>query len=258
MGLFIREIPPENTTGQLPPVVLLHGFCEDHSIWSNVLPVFRNRKTFLVDLPGFGRSEAALAQPVTIDGVADVVYNSLIQAKGIEPVVIGHSLGGYVALALAEKYGLSIHGIGLVHSTAFADTSEKRESRNKVIAFVKEHGVAAYTSQFVPGLFHSVFRRQHSEKVEEVANLAGKTPAPTLIAYAEAMRERPDRRRILTDFGGSKFVIAGDKDAAVPLEQSLILKDLVGEKNFILLEGVAHMGMFENPVACSKALYHLL
>lgn len=254
MGLYIKEILSENYAGSLSPVILLHGFCEDHSIWKNILPAFAKRRVFLVDLPGFGQSEAELPSPLSIDWVGDRIYSELMLRQGLSPIVVGHSLGGYVALSLAARHANSLNGICLFHSTAFADTPEKKESRNKVISFVKENGVAAFTDQFVPGLFHSTFRRQNPGKVADVVKLSGNTSAPTLISYTEAMRDRPERLQVLKEFDGQKLVIAGDKDGAVPLEQSLILKEMVGGKSFVLLEGVAHMGMYEQPDQCIKAL----
>lgn len=259
MGLFVKKIPSKDAAAGLPPVILLHGFCEDHSVWNNVVQAFSTRVVHLVDLPGFGNSSnIALPAPLTIDWVADTLYKDVIAPEKVAPIIIGHSLGGYVALALAEKYGPSISGLCLFHSTAFADTPEKRETRNKVIDFVTTSGVKTYTSQFVPGLFHSVYRRSNPGTVQEVVNIASATRLGTLTAYAAAMRDRPDRMKVLETFAKAKLVVAGEKDGAVPLEQSVAMKEVVGEANFVLLENVAHMGMFEAPKESSRALSKLL
>ena len=258
MGLFVKKISPISAAAGLPSVVLLHGFCEDHRVWDNVLQTCADRVVYLVDLPGFGNSMVTLPTPLTIDWVADAIYEEVIAPEKSAPIIIGHSLGGYVALAIAEKYGPSISGLCLFHSTAFADTPEKKETRNKVIDFVTTSGVKTYTSQFVPGLFHSVYRRSNPGNVQEVVDIASATRLDTLTAYAAAMRDRPDRMKVLETFAKAKLVVAGEKDGAVPLEQSLAMKDVVGEANFVLLKDVAHMGMYENPEESRRALSRLL
>ena len=258
MGLFVKKISPVNVASGMPPVILLHGFCEDHRVWGNVLQTFADRVMYLVDLPGFGNSMVTLPSPLTIDWVADTIYQEVIAPEKAAPIIIGHSLGGYVALALAEQYGPSIGGLCLFHSTAFADTPEKKETRNKVIDFVNTSGVKTYTNQFVPGLFHSVYRRSNPDTVQEVVSIASATRLDTLTAYAAAMRDRPDRMKVLEAFAKAKLVVAGEKDGAVPLQQSLAMKKVVGEANFVLLKDVAHMGMYEKPEESREALSKLL
>ncbi|MEQ8809963.1 MAG: alpha/beta hydrolase [Imperialibacter sp.] len=259
MGLFVKKLSPE---GELPssihpPVLLLHGFCEDHTIWENMLSAFPGRTIYLVDLPGFGKSNVELPNPLSIDWVAEVIYRQVIDPEQIEPIVVGHSLGGYVALAMAEKYGNSLKGLCLFHSTVFADSPEKKATRNKVIDYVSKSGVESFTTEFVPGLFHSLFRRKNPDIVQQVVDLAGRTRLDTLTAYTAAMRDRPERSEVLKMFGQPKLIIAGEKDGAVPLEQSLLMKEMVGSDQFVLLEETAHMGMYEQTETCKKALSSL-
>ena len=242
MELFTKK---SGKTDSSTHVILLHGFCEDHTIWDNVLPAFSGCALHLVDLPGFGRSQVELPLPLTIDWVADLVYAQVIKPLKVKPLVVGHSLGGYVTLGLAERYASAIGGFCLFHSTGFPDSDEKKQTRNKTMDFVNEKGVGEFIGQFVPGLFHSTFRREHPETVQEVVALCAKTPRLTITSYLSAMRDRPDRMQVLKEFAGEKLIVAGEKDGAIPLEQSLAMKEIVGEKDFCLLENTAHMGMFE-------------
>ncbi len=254
MSLFVKEISAQIPETEKSPILLIHGFCEDHTIWENIVPALKHHQVFLVDLPGFGNSIDRLPDDLSIEWVADAVFKEVIEKNAVNPVVIGHSLGGYVALALAEKYAHQLAGICLFHSTAFADSPEKKVTRNKVIDFVKNAGVKTFTSEFVPGLFHSTYRRSNPDQVQKVVDLASTTPLNTLVAYTAAMRDRPDRMQVLKNFEGKKLIIAGDKDGAVPLLQSLSLKDVVGESNFVLLKDTAHMAMFEKPEESCAAL----
>ena len=127
--------------GSGPPIVFLHGFCETHEIWKDfVKPLSTRFRVILIDLPGFGRSEI-LPTPFTIDDVGNTVANWLIENQVLKSILIGHSLGGYVTLSVAERHSQLLEGIGLFHSMAFEDTQEKKENRNKVIEFVRRNGV---------------------------------------------------------------------------------------------------------------------
>jgi pimeloyl-ACP methyl ester carboxylesterase len=259
MALFVKKLAPEEPqSSNDSPVLLLHGFCEDHSIWENMLSAFPGRTIYLVDLPGFGKSNLELPHPLSIDWVAEVIYHQVIEPEQIEPIVVGHSLGGYVALALAEKFKNSLSGLCLFHSTVFADSPEKKATRNKVIDYVSKSGVESFTTEFVPGLFHSLFRRKNPDIVQQVVDLAARTTLDTLTAYTAAMRDRPERSEVLKIFEQPKLIIAGEKDGAVPLEQSLLMKEMVSADQFVLLEETAHMGMYEKPEACKKALGSLV
>ena len=119
---------PESTAAY--PLVLLHGFCEDSTIWYKILPFLKknasNRAIIAIDLGGFGQSEQFGS---TIEAMARQV-NEVIETLALSPcILVGHSLGGYVALAVAESFADKIAGFGLLHSHAFADTAEKQQNR---------------------------------------------------------------------------------------------------------------------------------
>ncbi len=123
--------------GEGNPVILIHGFCETFAIWKPLVNKLAfSHKVITLDLPGFGKSPLP-ESPFSITDIADQVHLWLLEKNLLGSIIIGHSLGGYVALALAEKYPDSIKGFGLMHSTAFADDEEKKHSRNKTIEFVK-------------------------------------------------------------------------------------------------------------------------
>src|SRR4051812_32476186 len=116
--------------GKGPAVVLIHGFCEDQSIWSDYIQkLSRDYHVIVPDLPGFGKSSPEFGEAVTMEYYARRVHEVLeIVLQAEERVTfIGHSLGGYVALAFAELYPERINGMGLFHSTAFADNEEKKQ-----------------------------------------------------------------------------------------------------------------------------------
>ncbi len=236
--------------GKGTPVVLLHGFCESHEIWGTLADELSNDFQLLIpDLPGFGKSPL-LPAPFTIDDVAKTVWKWIDNLRLKQPFIVGHSLGGYVALAMTEQRPNDVGGLCLFHSTARPDSDEKKQNRNKVIDFVNRNGVAPYIETFVPGLF---FRKDHPA-IPGVYTIAYTTAAATLTAYAAAMRERPDRTSVLGSFLGPILIIAGERDEIVPLDTLMAQSVLPSNGRLAVLSDTGHMGMFESPARSLRVL----
>ena len=122
--------------GEGLPVVFLHGFCETKDLWHSYMePLSKVCRVFALDLPGFG-DNSPLTDPLTIADMAEQVYNTLINLGIEQCIMIGHSMGGYVALAFSEKFPSRLKGLGLFHSTAYPDSVEKKQARDKTIDFI--------------------------------------------------------------------------------------------------------------------------
>src|SRR4051812_20227657 len=134
-------------SGQGKTVVLLHGFGEDGNIWNHIEKKLKNNFRVIVpDIPGSGRSTILKneAKPVQIDDYAEVIISILKNESVRSCTVIGHSMGGYITLAIAEKYPELLNGFGLFHSTAFADNEEKKQTRQKSIEFIQSHDAISF------------------------------------------------------------------------------------------------------------------
>jgi pimeloyl-ACP methyl ester carboxylesterase len=224
------------------PVVLIHGFCETHEIWRSFSQeLSRNFRVIAIDLPGFGKSQL-LQEPFSITDVGSKVLQCLHALKIESCIAIGHSLGGYVSLAMVDEQPKLFKGFGLFHSTAYPDAEDRKLSRNKVIEFVSKHGVAPFIESFIPPLFF----RHDNPHIAPVVRLASQTNVATLIAYVKAMRDRPDRTNVLREFEGAILFIAGEKDSGISPDSMRKQASLVAKVDFNLLPEVAHMGMFEN------------
>ena len=142
------------------PVVLLRGFGEDGDIWANQVEFLKDHYQLIVpDLPGSGKSE--LIPDMSIEGMAECIKELLnIEVFKASPTggglvgAIGHSMGGYIALAFAEKHSALLNSFGLVHSSAYADAEEKKEARRKSIEFIKANGAYEFLKTAIPGLFY--------------------------------------------------------------------------------------------------------
>jgi len=232
------------------PLVLIHGFCETHEIWDDLTPALaRNFAVFTPDLPGFGQSQS-LHKNFTIDDVADAMFKWLYSTIESPAVIIGHSLGGYVAMAMAVKNAAACAGVGLFHSTAAADSDEKKQNRNKSIEFVKTNGVKPFVDVFVPGLFH----QKDNPKIARVHQIALGTPLNTLVGYSAAMRDRPSREEWLPSFRNNLLIVAGHHDSLIPIHLLKHQSTLVSKSSFFELLEVGHMGMFEAPESAIEAI----
>jgi pimeloyl-ACP methyl ester carboxylesterase len=224
------------------PIVLLHGFCETHQIWDGVASeLAKDFRVITPDLPGFGKSQLLL-QSFSIDDIGELLAEWLISQAINNPVVIGHSLGGYVALAMAQKRTVSLSGLGLFHSTPLADSEEKKVNRNKTIDFVIQNGIAPFVETFVPGLFY----QKENSAIHFVREMALTTPVKTLTGYSKAMRDRPSREDFLKSYTGPFMIGAGVHDSVIPFLLLQQASQWVAKTMFFALENTGHMGMFES------------
>ncbi len=232
------------------PLIFLHGFCETHEIWKDFIePFTSNFRVITLDLPGFGNSEM-LPSPFTIDQVSDAVANWLIENQLEKSIIIGHSLGGYVALGLAENHRNLLGSIVLFHSSVFADSAEKRKNRDRVIEFVGKNGVQPFIDTFVAGLFFN----KNDPSINDVHRIASQTKLMTLISYSQAMRDRPDRSAVLKNNEIPKLLIAGEEDALIPIAASKEMDRMAKNLSFFELKNVAHMGFFEAKTECQQII----
>lgn len=228
--------------GEGPVVVLLHGFCETHKIWDHILPVLPgNYHYILPDIPGFGESPLP-EQPVTMEGTAGMLLDWLHEKDINEFILIGHSMGGYIALAMAKRAGQECIGLGLFHSTAAADSPEKKENRIKSARFIHEHGNEAFFKTFIPGLYHRTGPWE-----DRVSEMVRKTPQESVVAWTLAMRDRPDSRDFLKTYSGKTLFIAGDKDEFIDAQAMRSQAEAAKDALFALLPETGHLGMLETP-----------
>lgn len=227
------------------PVVLLHGFCEDSRIWEDFKQdlLEENYRVVTIDLPGFGESE--VVRPASIQYYAEAVLAVLDAKKLIEVIAIGHSMGGYTALALAELAPERLRGLGLFHSQPYADSLEKKGARHKQIDFINRQGHQLYVKQLVPKLFASSYGLSHPFDLDKLIHRAARYQADGIIAGLEAMANRPDRAAVLQQISCPVLFIVGEEDTAVPVEASRNQLALPAIADIHVLEKVAHMGMIE-------------
>jgi pimeloyl-ACP methyl ester carboxylesterase len=240
------------------PVMLVHGFTEDRRIWDPLLTGIDDKyKWILPDLPGSGQSafNGSLNQ---LKDFAEAQY-SIIENENIgEFVLIGHSMGGYISLAFAEKYPEKIRALGLFHSSSFPDSPEKKESREKNIRFIQKHDPALFVEQAIPGLFSESFRAEHPKEIRKLTDRYANFSRESLVLYLDCMKNRPATTGVLTSIPKPVLFIIGEEDKAVPVKDALEQCHLPRISYIHILTHTAHMGMIENTNLCNSFIDRFL
>lgn len=240
--------------GNNKPLVFLHGFCENKEIWhAFTKPLEQEYRVVLLDLPGHG-SNTAPHEKYSMNNNADFVRDALQSLHINQCVLIGHSMGGYTAMAMAEKYPELLLGVVMFHSSALPDTEEKKENRNKTIDFIRRNGVEKFMDTFVAPLFYEGNRQSQQAAIQQLTQTGKQIALEAIIGTLEAMRDRPDRTSVLAAVDFPFLFIAGKQDAAVTLEQTLQQCHLPKISSTLFLDRTGHMGMFERPQETLAAL----
>lgn len=237
--------------GQGTPVLLLHGFPFDRTIWEPVVPMLRDHaRLILPDLRGYGQS------PVTDD-----VYTMRMQAEDVarlmddleieKAVLVGHSMGGYISLAFAHTYPQRLLGLGLVATHAAADTPERRQTRNKTAESVKHKGARVVASSMVKTL------TPKQELIEPITNLILKAAPAGIVGALKGMAERPDMTGTLSQINVPALTLYGTADQLLTRDRVEMMVQMLPKGWMVEIPNAGHMLMMEEPQQVADALLQL-
>ena len=234
-------------------VVLIHGFLENYKVWEDYEKVLAKHNTvYSVDLPGHGDSDC-LGYVHTMKEMAGCIKQILIDNNKRKAVIVGHSLGGYVALAFGDKYPDALNGLCLFNSTAKPDTEEKIKYRNRAIEVVKRNH-EMFIKEAIPNLFVANNTPVLRGAIRRVLNMALTTPKQGILAALEGMKIRPDREIILRFAPYPVLFVAGKKDMVVRWRDLKAQSELCENGRFHLSEKGGHMCFYEDKYPCLKIL----
>lgn len=238
--------------GQGQAVVLLHGFCGSSDYWNELLPLLPGSHRFIApDLRGHGDSGAPEGT-YTMEAIADDIAQLIERLELGRAIVLGHSLGGYAALALAERRPELLAGFGLIHSTAYPDSEEGKQGRLKSIATIQDKGLPAFIDGLIPKLFASAHVQSMPDTVQEAIRIGYGTSADGAIRTLEGMRTRPDRRVVLEQAQVPVLLVAGEHDQLIPAERTFTASgDRIIQRT---VAGAGHMSMMEAPQELATAV----
>ncbi len=237
--------------GKGHPVILLHGFLENSTMWTRIKALFLGKnRVICVDLLGHGQT-GCLGYIHTMNQMADAVTAVLEHLKLTSYTVIGHSMGGYVALALAEKNPNAISRLCLMNSTYHADDCEMKLMRKRANKMVQTN-FESMVRMSVANLFSSESRESNREAIDVVIIQALKTPLQGYIAGQEGMLLRADKFEFLKHLKVEKLIIIGKKDLVVKREQ--IKRETIGTDIICVELALGHMSHIENYTELSYIL----
>ena len=237
--------------GKGTAVVLIHGFLENATMWKNVVPeISKRNRVVTIDLLGHGKTDC-LGYIHTMELFAEIIAAVLKALRIRKCVLVGHSLGGYIALAFAEKYPQKVKGLCLMNATSNEDTLERKALRlraNKMIANNFRNMVRmSFTNLFGPKS-KTIFKEEVGLAVFE----ALQTPMQGYIAAQEGMQLRANRNHVLTDNSFKKLLIIGKNDPVLDFETSLDEAEKTNSAIVVFQNG--HMPHIENKLELSNAL----
>ncbi|HQZ23673.1 MAG TPA: alpha/beta hydrolase [Flavobacterium sp.] len=242
-------------TGKGNAVVLLHGFLENQTMWQDLVPeLSKKHRLITLDLLGHGETEC-MGYVHSMEDNADVVQAVLSKLRIRKAVFIGHSMGGYVALAYAELYPEKIRGFVLLNSTSKADSEERKANRNRAIKAVKKD-YTTFIRLSITNLFSPDNRELLVDEIEKVKNEALKTPLQGVVASLEGMKIRKDREVLLHLTPYPKMLILGKKDPVLIYETTLEQIEDTAVKLVTFPDG--HMSHIENRDELLKVLLDFL
>lgn len=221
-----------------PALVLIHGHGVDASIWNGIYA------SLLVDFTVLKPDFAHTATHKTIEAYAEALYAQL-QAASIQAVIlVGHSMGGYIALAFAERYPSMVRGLALYHSTAYADDESRKTQRYQVINTMKANGAAPFIEKQLPKMVAPTYPAAKTQSlIDQYRNL----PVDALIAGMEAIAERPDCTAVLRQAQFPIWLVAGREDQLIPFEKIQPLAQLSDQIRLVPIEQAGHLSMIEQP-----------
>jgi pimeloyl-ACP methyl ester carboxylesterase len=205
-------------SGKGSTVVFLHGFLETLEMWHNLeQEISQNHHAICIDLLGHGKTDC-LGYVHTMEDMADAVFAVLNHLKIEHAYVIGHSMGGYVALAMAEKAPQLFEGLCLMNSTFEADDKERKTLRNRAIKMAHTNYESLVRMSFA-NLFAPTSRAHFKIEYDQALQLAMQTPVQGYIAAQEGMKLRPNRLEVFKNLKGKKLIISGKKDSLINSEK---------------------------------------
>ena len=229
-------------------ILLLHGFGEDHTVWKNQIEFLSTHyRVIAPNLPGVHCKPLAIhhSQAPSIRMYVEVLHELMHHLDIEQYFIVGHSMGGYIGLSFADYYFNHVQGLLLLHSTTYEDNEAKKLSRMKVAEFIQEWGVSKYLETATPNLFGDAFKKTNPGVIQDTIESGLGTSQEAMIQFVFAMRNRKAMTHLLQQSTLPIWMIAGEADLAVPIQDILEQIKLLPSSNSLVLKDVGHMGMFE-------------
>jgi len=242
-------------SGEGTVIVLLHGFLSNSNMWIPLIKVLeKNNRVIAIDLLGHGKTDC-LGEVHSMEDMAEAV-KAVLEFLNLErSIMIGHSMGGYVALAFAEIFSKDLLGLCLANSTALPDNIEKQRNRNRAIRVVKQNH-SLFINVSIPNLFRPKNRKIFNREILQLKSEAFKMAIQGITAALEGMKIRQDRVQLFRTLPLKKLLIIGKKDPV------LNYNSLIEQTKHSTIETVelpdGHMSYIENKKEFTYIIMHFI
>jgi pimeloyl-ACP methyl ester carboxylesterase len=232
-------------------IVLLHGFLENQTMWQGLVPELSQKyRVITIDLLGHGES-GCVGYVHSMEDNAEAVHSVLSKLRIRKAIFVGHSMGGYVALAFAELYPTGVKGLVLMNSTSKADSEERKANRDRAIKAVKKDYIG-FVRLSIANLFNPDNRDRLVNEIEKVRAEALKTPLQGIVASLEGMKIRKDRETLLRSATYPSLLVLGKKDPVLNYQDGL--KQIENTTTKLVTFPDGHMSHIENRAALLRVL----
>lgn len=244
--------------GDGPAVLFIHGYPLDRSIWTHQIAALDGWSRIAPDLRGMGQSDAPDLGYSMETYAADLAV--LLDLLGVDDVVlVGHSMGGYIAFEFLRRWRDRVRGLVLVDTRAEADTSEGKRNRDATAATAREQGGEAIAEAMLPKMLGATTLGGTPSTVERVRAIMTATPVAGMVGALGAMRDRPDSTAMLPGLAGlPTLVIVGDEDEITPPAQARAMADAIPGSSLVVIRPAGHLPTLERPVETTNAILAFL
>ncbi len=239
------------------PVLFLHGFPHNRSLWSAQLGALAApARTISMDLRGFG--ESAPGTPCTVDAYADDAV-TLLDQLGIErAVVVGLSMGGYATLALWRRHPSRVRALVLCDTRAGADSDATRAARREMQALAKAEGCTAVANQLLDGMVGRTTRLKNPELADALHRMMALAPLLGVVGALDAMMARPDSTPTLGTIDVPTLIVVGEEDVLTPVKEARAMHLAIAGSRLEVIAGAGHVSNVERPATFNHVLSEFL
>jgi pimeloyl-ACP methyl ester carboxylesterase len=239
------------------PVVFLHAFPLNRTMWDPQLGALIGEcRCIAIDLRGLGDSKGG--EPYTMDRYADDVISVLDTLQIDRAVIVGLSMGGYVAFALWRRHRQRVRALVLADTRATADTVEAAERRRMLIDVTETQGSSAVANLQIASLVGKTTRDKRPDIYDSVHRMIAQAPEDGVIGALEAMIARPDSTGTCETIDVPTLIVVGDEDAATPVKESKAMHSLIRGSRLEVLQGVGHLSNLERPASFNTVVSEFL
>jgi pimeloyl-ACP methyl ester carboxylesterase len=250
MRLHVQDV------GTGPIIVLLHGFPFDHAMWENQLHAWPGFRVIAPDFRGYGQSELPQNTVYLVDDLADDVLDTLDALGVSQPVILGGlSMGGYVALSIAERHPERLRALMLMDTRAGADSPEAASNRIIAAEQVSTSGeTGPFLAAMLPKLVGPETRDNRPDVMSQIDAMMQRAPAQAIAATLLGLATRPDRTAILPQIAMPTLVLVGEDDAITPPAEAYSMAEVIPDVTLAVIPQAGHLAPLENPQLTNTAI----